>query len=150
MAIDIHVNSRISNKGSNMPKIENDVHEATLSGIADEIAQIVGGDAEGTYLYAEAGQGWVGAGVFKPEPQSVRYFDPSSDLSDLLLNAWNAEKPEKRWAVMELQIVGTSFEVRFRLPKEINTDETEMQRRPRALKRHFGDKPVIYPPPPGQ
>jgi hypothetical protein len=140
----------MNSKGSNMPKNGNDILGPIFWEISGEIARIVGGEPDGTYLYAEAGEGWVGAGVFKPESESVRYFDPGSDLSDLLIKAWKAEKPDKRWAVMEFEIVGTSFEVRFKLPEEIDVDETEMERRPRALRRRFGNKPVIYPSPPDQ
>ena len=65
--------------------------------IGGEISEIVGGSPAGTVLYTEAGEGWIGAGVFKDEGESVRYFDPSSELCDLLLEAWNTEDPGKRW-----------------------------------------------------
>lgn len=116
--------------------------------VGGELAQIVGGDPNGTYLYAEAGEGWIGAGVFKQEGGSVRYFDPSSELCDLLLQAWKTETREKRWAVMEYQVKGTRFDVDFQFPDEIDPNETEMDRRPKAIKRRFGDKPVLYPPAP--
>lgn len=120
-----------------------------LSDIGGELAQIVGGHPDGTLLYVEAGQGWVGAGIFKEEGANVRYFDPSSGLTDLLLDVWNTEEPDKRWAVMEYEIRGTKFDVQFRFPDEIDPDESEEERRPRALKKRFGNKPVIYPPWPG-
>lgn len=121
-----------------------------LADVGGEIADIVGGDPQGAYLYAEAGEGWVGAGVFKDEGESVRYFDPSSELIELLLKAWNAEEADKRWAVMEYEIKGTKFDANFQFPDEIDPKESEIQRRPRALKRRYGDKPIIYPPSPGE
>jgi hypothetical protein len=119
-----------------------------LADIGGELAEIVGGNPDAVFLYAEAGQGWLGAGVFKEEGERVQYFDPSSGLTDLLLEAWNAEEPDKRWAVMEYEVKGTKFDAQFQFPDEIDPNETEMDRRPRALKRRFGDRPVIYPPPP--
>jgi len=133
-----------------MPKDKFDILGPLLSEIGGELAEIVGPDFDGTYLYAEAGPGWVGAGVFKDEGESVRYFDPSSKICDLLLEAWRTEEPSKRWAVMEYAVKGTRFDTHFQFPEEIDPNETEMERRPRALLRRFGDKPVIYPPPPSR
>jgi len=114
--------------------------------IGGELAEIVGGDPDGVYLYAEAGDGWVGPSVFKDEGKAVRYFDASSHLCDLIMKAWRAEDPDKRWAVMEYSVTGTSFDVKFKFPDEIDTTKTEVERRPSALKARYGDKPVIYPP----
>jgi hypothetical protein len=111
-----------------------------------EVADIVGGDPDGAFLYAEVGEGWVYASVFKDEGPSVRYFDPSSELSDLLLEAWEEEEPDKRWAVMEYEIKGTRFDARFLFPEEIDPKMHASDRRPIVLKRRYGDKPVIYPP----
>jgi hypothetical protein len=127
-----------------------DILGPLYSDIGHELADIVGGDPNGVYLYAEAGQGWVGPSVFKDEGNAVRYFRASSHLCNLLLKAWKTEEPDKRWAVMEYTITGNKFDVRFTFPDEIDPAETEVDRRPVALKARYGDKPVIYPPaPPG-
>lgn len=114
--------------------------------IGGELAEIVGGDPDGTFLYSEAGEGWVSAGVFKADGAAVRYFRPSSVLTDLLLEAWSTVDSDKRWAVMEYEITGSKFDAKFQFPEEIDPNEGELERRPRALKRRFGDTPVIYPP----
>lgn len=129
--------------------IRNDKYEKlgpAYSGIGGELAAIVGENPDGAYLYSEAGEGWYGYGVFKDEGNSIRYFRPSSDLGDLIYQAWLAEEPDKRWAVMEYEIKGTSFDAHFLFPDDIDPKESEDERRPRALQRRFGDKPVIYPP----
>ena len=128
-----------------MAKDKYDVLGPAYAGIAGELAEIVGGEPDGTFLYAEAGEGWVSAGVFKSDGTAVRYYRPTSELTDLLFEAWNAEDPDKCWAVMEYEINGTKFDVRFQFPDEIDPNETEMDRRPRALKKRYGNKPVIYP-----
>lgn len=61
--------------------------------IGGEIADIVGGDPNGAFLHAEVGEGWVFASVFKDEGSDVRYFDPSSELSDLLLEPGKPKIP---------------------------------------------------------
>ena len=123
-------------------------HGPLYSRIGGEIAHIVGGEFNEAFLYAEVGDGWVGAGVFKDERSAVRYFDPSSALCDMLLEAWKTSEPAKRWAVVEYSIIGSKFDAQFLFPDQIDPEESEYERRPRALKRRFGDKPVIYPPMP--
>jgi hypothetical protein len=117
--------------------------------VGGELADIVGGDVDGTFLYAEAGEGWLGASVFREDGDVVRYFDPSPALTDLLLQAWETESPESilRWSVMEYEVTGTKFDVQFRYVDEIQVKSfADNGRREAALKRRYGDKPVIYPP----
>ncbi|BCA60610.1 hypothetical protein [Sphingomonas sp. HMP6] len=116
--------------------------------IGHELGRIVGGDPDKTYLYAELQEGVVGAGVFKDEGNSVRYFDPSRPLIDLLIEAWEVEEPGKRWEVIEYAVVGKEFDAVFKFPEELNPDEYEDERRDVALHARYGDKPVIYPPMP--
>jgi hypothetical protein len=119
--------------------------------IGSEVAQIVGGDPDGSFLYAEAGEGWYGASVFKDEGELVRYYDPSPELSDLIYDAWLTADPDKRWSIMEYDITGTKFNVRFQYPDEVPVETfADDDRREIALKKRYGDKPVIYPPWPGQ
>src|SRR3546814_12409503 len=64
-----------------------DVLGPLYSEIGGELAKIVGGDPDGVYLYAEAGEGWVCPSVFKDEGAVVRYFDDSMHLCDLIMEA---------------------------------------------------------------
>ena len=77
--------------------------------IGEELAVIVGGDPDGVYLYAEAGDGWYGYSVFKDERDAVRYYTPSPELGELIYEAWLIEEPAKRWAV-----IGPTFRTRSR------------------------------------
>lgn len=131
------------------PEMQDDKFDKLGSLLADigrEIAETVGGDPEGTYLYVEAGDGWYGASLFKDEGKVVRYFDPSSELDDLIYEFWRAEEPAKRWAVMEYEIKGTKFDALFRFPDEVDVESFDEDRRGIALRKRYGDKPVIYPP----
>jgi hypothetical protein len=133
-----------------MGKDKYEVLGPLYSDVGGEVAHIVGGDPDGTFLYAEVGEGWVYAAVFKDEGSDVRYFDPSPELSELLLEAWEREEPAKRWAVMEYEVKGTAFDARFLFPEEIDPKMHASERRPTVLKRRYGDKPIIYPPPPSE
>jgi hypothetical protein len=120
-----------------------------LSDIGAELARMVGGDPDGVFLYVEAGIGWYGASVFDDEGASVRYYDPSRELSDLIYKAWLSQDPDKRWSVLEYEIKGTKFDAGFKFPDEVPVESfADDGRRTVALRKRFGDKPVIYPPPP--
>ena len=136
------------NGAASVPEDNYDVIGPILSQIGKALADLVGGEPGGTLLYAEGGEGWMASGVFKEQDASVRYFTPSRAVADLLLDLWNAEEPGKRWAVMEYVMEGSKFDAEFLFPDQIDAKESEYERRPRALKRRFGDKPVIYPPMP--
>lgn len=114
--------------------------------IGRELAAIVG-DPDKTFLYVEAGEGWLGASIFKDEGSKLRYFHPSSKLTGLLLEVWAAEDPDKRWAAMEYTITGTKFAVEFVFPEDFDDKLEEEERRELVLTARYGDKPRVYPPP---
>jgi hypothetical protein len=49
---------------------------------------------------------------------------------------------------MEYEIKGTKFSAEFKFPHEVDVESFDEDRREIALKKRFGDKPVIYPPEP--
>jgi len=120
--------------------------------LGGELARIVGGNPDGIFLYAEAGEGWVGASIFKDEGDVVQYFDPSPAACELLMQAWKTENSDSRmrWSVMSYEINGTRFNTKLKYPDEIEVKSFDIERREAALRARFGDKPVIYPPPPSR
>jgi hypothetical protein len=120
-----------------------------LSEIGGVAAELVGGDPNGIYLYVEVGDRWLSVNVFKDEGTVVRYYDPTSELTDLIYEFSQSEDHDKRWSVMEYEIKGTKFDAQFKFPDEIDVEDFDMDRREIALKKRYGDKPVIYPPWPG-
>lgn len=118
--------------------------------IGAEAAAIVGGDPDGLYIYVEVGQGWVESCVFKDDGKVVRFYPSSANLNDLILEAWEAEDPEKRWAVMEYEVNGTTFDAAFQFPEKVDVGRFDIKRRQDALERRYGNKPIIYPPLPSR
>ena len=122
-----------------------------MNEIGLELADLVGGDPNGVFLYVEIGDGWVSPSVFKDEGDLVRYHNPrGTDLSDMLWEAWYLEPdaPNRRWSVLEYEIRGGKFRVSLKYPEEVNVEIFDDERRESALRARFGDKPVVYPPPP--
>jgi hypothetical protein len=114
--------------------------------IGQECAAIVGGNPDGLYLYAEAGQGWSGVAVFMNEGRAVRYFAPTRELCALIQEAWDKEETGQPWLVMEYEIHGGMFDANLIYPDEMGPGLTMAERQRDALRRRFGRKAVLYPP----
>ena len=121
-----------------------------MNEIGAEAAEVVGGDPDGLYIFAEVESGTIFSAVFKDEGKSVRYYDPTDALEELIYEAWELESANgsMRWTVMEYEVRGTKFDVKLIYPEELNPEEDAADRRRAGLKRRYGDKPVIYPPMP--
>ncbi|WP_324750906.1 hypothetical protein SH591_05755 [Sphingomonas sp. LY54] len=117
-----------------------------MSDIGGVAAEIVGGDPDGLYIYAEPARGVVHAEVYKEDPNGVRVFAPTDELADLIGEAWELESPDetKRWVAIEYEVRGTKFDVRFIYPEELDPKHDASDRRNAAVRRRFGNKPVIY------
>ena len=117
-----------------------------LSDVGGVAAEIVGGDPDGLYIYAEPARGIVHAEVYKEEPKGVRVFAPTDELAELIGEAWELESPDetKRWVAIEYEVRGTKFDVRFIYPEELDPKHDASDRRDAAVRRRFGNKPVIY------
>jgi hypothetical protein len=122
-----------------------------LSAIGAEVAADLGGNPDGAYLYVEVGDRWISVNLFRNEADVVRNYDHGPELTDAIWKVWDVENPDRkmRWSVMEYEVKGTKFDAQFRYPDEVDV-ETYDDRREIALKKRFGDKPVVYPPPPKQ
>ncbi len=119
-----------------------------FAAVGREATVIVGGDPDGLYIYAEVEEGSVYAAVFYDDGSAVHYYDPTSELFDLINEVWEATDPEpkKRWVVMEYEVNGTKFDVQVKYLEELNPEDYASDRREVALVARYGDKPVIYPP----
>lgn len=120
-----------------------------LNAIGQHLADIIEQHPDGTYMYAEVGEGSCEAGVFHDEGEQVVYYDPSDELFDALIELWEFAEADKKWAVLHYAVKEGAFETRFSYPDKLNPEEFNFERRKRALRERYGDKPVIYPKPDG-
>ncbi len=122
-----------------------------MNEIGQELAETVGGDPNGVFLYVEIGEGWVDISIFKDEGKIVRWYDSQrTNLADLLWEAWYLEPdgPNMCWSVLEYEVRDMKFHVSLKYPEEVNVEIVDDERRETVLRARFGDKPVVYPPPP--
>jgi hypothetical protein len=117
-----------------------------LERLGQLIAEVLrDGDAEGTFMYAEAGDQWVEVGIFKDMGEQVTYRHASDELEIAILDLWEAETDiDKKWSVLHYTISNGKFSAEFQYPNDLDSDESSYERRPRALAARFGDKPVDY------
>lgn len=119
--------------------------------LLDEIGRLLAEDTEypldGTLLYAELDWNYVAPSIFKDRGDHIVYRDPDLDrLGDALLALWTADGFPRRWAAIEYLVRDDKFHATFTYPEEVNLEEGLIERSTRVAKRHFGDKPIVYPP----
>lgn len=135
-----------------MPTEKLDALGPALSEVGLEVVEIAHGEADALFLYVEAGEGWVRPSLFKEDGDMVRDLElRGSPLAELIIDARETEPDvSKRWSVMEYVIEDGKFEAKFQFPEDVDVegDDDILERRDAILKARYGDKPVVYPPPP--
>lgn len=125
-----------------------DETERLLNRIGELLAEDAEYPLDETLLHAVLDRNMVGPSIFKDRGNHVLYRSPDLNrLGDALLDLWDAEAPDKRWAEIEYLIRDGKFEVAFVYPDEIDPTEEPLERRDRIVARYFGAKPIIYPQP---
>lgn len=127
--------------------VANDETDRLLGEIGQLLAEDTAYPLDGTLLYARVDSGFVAPSIFKNRGNSIIYRRADLDrLGDALLDLWEAEEPENRWAEVEYLVQGDTFEVAYTYANEVDPDEDTFDRRGRIVAQYFGDKPIVYPP----
>ena len=116
-----------------------------------EIGQLLRLDAEyadeNTLLYAQVDHNMTGEAIFKELGNQILYRRRTPRrLLYALLELWNDQPDADRWSEMEYVVRDGRFEVTYTYPDEIDPQEDELDRRDRIVRKHFGVKPIVYPP----
>lgn len=116
-----------------------------LNDIGNELAFILDRQPDGSFLYSEAAENTCSAAVFVESNDEVRFVDPTDELFDLIQHLWDLAEPDKKWTVLEYAVAEGKMKASFTYPEDIDPDESEMDRSERALRKRYGEKPIIYP-----
>ncbi len=118
--------------------------------LLNEIGNLLVEDADyplaATLLHAEVDSNMVAPSIFKDLEDQILYRRDYAKLTYPLLDLWEESEPDKRWREMEYVLRDGQFTVTFTYPDEIDPEEDSLDRRDRIVRRHFGDKPIVYPP----
>lgn len=125
----------------------NDEVEELLNEIGRLLAEDVEYPFEPTLLYAQLDRNMIGESIFKELGNQVLYRSPViMRLPHVLLRLWEAQEGDDWWMEMEYLVRDGMFEVAYVYPDAIDPGEDILERRARSVRRHFGDKPIVYPP----
>ena len=125
--------------------------ERLLNEIGRLLADATGHPLAVVLLYAQVEDNMVGPAIFIERGSYVEYSWTGNNLTYPLLDLWEEEEPGKRWAEIEYLLRNGKFTVTFTYPDEVDPDEdinAFTARRESIVKRHLGDKPIVYPPMP--
>src|SRR6478736_5691350 len=119
--------------------------------LLNEIGQLLAEDTayplDGTLLHAELDRNYVAPSIFKDLGDHILYRTPDLDtLGDALLDLWEVQDSKLSWREIEYVVRGDQFEAQFTYPDAIDPEDDPLERRRRIVKKHFGDKPIVYPP----
>ena len=102
---------------------------------------------EPTLLYAQLDINMIGESIFKELGNQFLYRWPVNErLPYALSELWELQEGDDRWAELKYVLRNGRFEVAYIYPEEIDPEEDILERRERSLLRHFGEKPIVYPP----
>ena len=128
--------------------MENSEIERLLSEIGALLAEDDEHPLDGTLLYAQLDRGSVGPSIYKNLADKILYRTPDLDkLGGALLDLWEAQDSELRWAEIEYLIEDGKFTAKFNYPDEMTEEDLyDFDRRELIVQQYFGDKPIVYPP----
>lgn len=125
----------------------NDEAEKLLNEIGRLLAEDREYPFEPTLLYAQLDRNVIGESIFKELGNQVLYRRPVIEgLPYALLDLWEIQEGDDRWMEMEYLLRDGRFEVAYIYPDAIDAEEDVVERRARSVRRHFGEKPIVYPP----
>lgn len=100
-----------------------------------------------TLLYAEIGDNFVGPSIFKDAGNHITYKDGmEGPLCDLLMQFWRTQTLRKdTWITFEYVVRGGRFDLSITYSDDLDPEVSWHDIRDDSIRRHFGDKPVLYP-----
>lgn len=127
--------------------MEKTEQERLLDVIGESLMEDSEYPSEPTLLYAQLDHGMIGQSIYKDLGNQILFRCPIKDrLCEALLELWESQEGHERWSELEYVLRDGRFDVAYFYPDEIDPDEDLLERRRRALRRHFGEKPIVYPP----
>ena len=127
--------------------------EELLQEVGREAVAVAGADLAGRLLvYAEIADRVISADVLytnrKGDVQLVLGPSPLDDIVYELWQRWKAEPGNEEWRAMSYVVdEGGKLTVDLTYPDDLDEEEIVTDRRPRAVKKYFGNVKVIRPDP---
>jgi hypothetical protein len=117
-----------------------------LNAIGQHTADILGKTPHDAFVFIEAGDQWMGAGIFENLEDRIVYHSPNDELLEDIQRLWEAADPDKKWSILLYDIKDGHFDAEFLYTDDLKHHPFEYGYRADALTTRYGDKPIVYPP----
>lgn len=113
-----------------------------MAEIGKEATALAGGKSDGIFLYVTIVDGHPSPLLFRDLGKSVRVYRDSQSLQALIEKAWVLENndPRKSWAIMIYEVRGTTFDVQYVYPDELDPKSDFGERLTSAWPARFAGK----------
>lgn len=131
------------------PVLPNPPVPDALGDLGEEISRTIPPGARKILLYAEVEDGSYSADfIYRTEQgDEVRHRHALPNVRDAVYAFWcvgSGELKPRSWAVMRYVLENGAFTVSFDYPEQLNDDESEVERRQRAIEQVFPGAKVNY------
>lgn len=107
--------------------------------------------AQASLLHAQLDENCIGYVVFDDLGTDVLCRLSSQDFPfEAILDLYQGQSNNHRWSEFEYFLSGADFKIKFLYADEVGVDRDSFEVREEMLPRYFGNKPVRYPPFPGE
>jgi hypothetical protein len=116
-----------------------------LNQIGQLVAKTLGKVPDDVFVFIQAADQMSGGAIFENLPEQVIYHDFGHDVHDTILELWDAAPPDKKWSMLLYDIKDGRFDAEFLYTEDLEDEWDSLDYRQDALRKRYGDKPVIYP-----
>ena len=116
-----------------------------LSRIGQLVAKTLGKVPDEVFVFIRAADQLSGGAIFENLPEQVIYHDFGHDVHDTILELWDAAPADKKWSMLLYDIKDGRFDAEFLYTDDLEDEWDSLDYRQDALRKRYGDKPVIYP-----
>jgi hypothetical protein len=116
-----------------------------LNQIGQLVAKTLGKVPDDVFVFIRAADQLSGGAIFENLPEQVIYHDFGHDVHDTILELWDAAPADKKWSMLLYDIKDGSFDAKFLYTDDLEDEWDSLDYRQDALRKRYGDKPVIYP-----
>ena len=116
-----------------------------LHQIGQQVANFLGKVPDDVFVFIHAADQMSSGAIFENLPEKVIYREFGNERHDTILELWGAAPPDKKWSMLLYDIKDGRFDAEFIYTDDLEDEWDSLDYRQDALRKRYGDKPVIYP-----
>ena len=116
-----------------------------LNQIGQQVANFLGKVPDDVFVFIHAADQMSSGAIFENLPEQVISREFGNETHDTILELWDAAPPDKKWSMLLYDIKDGRFDAEFLYTEDLEDEWDSLDYRQDALRKRYGDKPVIYP-----